>query len=131
MKKITKTLAAAVAVAALTLTGCSAASTANNNISRSADNFEIQRRVVFFNGITDTNLLEIQGLCSMNPQPEENEIEVICRVEEDEYIRHTLGLSDNVSYFMEQVDPAEVSAFHYRIIFRPETIAPDISIETE
>ena len=45
---IALTLAAAAA--------CNDAQIASSNLSRAADNFEIMRRVVFLNGITDTYL---------------------------------------------------------------------------
>jgi len=35
------------------LTGCNDAQVASSNLVKAADNFEINRRVVFFNGITD------------------------------------------------------------------------------
>lgn len=92
------------------------------------------RRVVFFNGITDTYLLSIEGYCSIKDETGEasgaNQLEVTCLVGDGEYKKHFLGLSDNVSYFVEQVDGAEVDPFHYRVIFRPETILPDIDMET-
>ncbi|QBP31743.1 hypothetical protein SEA_PIPER2020_64 [Mycobacterium phage Piper2020] len=37
-----------------------------------------------------------------------------------------MGLSDNVSYFVEQVESANVSTDHYRVIFKPEVIVPDV-----
>lgn len=50
----------------ITLAGCtSEADTASYNLSKSADTFEVQRRIVFFNGITDKYLLTIEGLCSL------------------------------------------------------------------
>ena len=119
--KITRTiLALAVAAAA----ACNDAQIASNNLSRAADNFEIMRRVVFLNGITDTYLLSIEGLCSIEDQS--NQLEVTCRVDEREYKKHFLGLSDNVTYFAEQLDAAPVSAYHYRVTFKPQAILPDI-----
>lgn len=55
-------------IAATTLSSCSwgsDADIASNNLSKAAEQFEIQRRIVFFNGITDKYLLEVQGLCSV------------------------------------------------------------------
>lgn len=46
------------------LVGCTEADTVSENLSKSADSFEVQRKVVFFNGITDRDLLVIEGLCS-------------------------------------------------------------------
>lgn len=119
----------ALALSVLTLAGCASnAEMASRNISTAADQFEIDRRVVFFNGITDTYLLSIEGRCSIEDQ--ETQLEVTCQVGEDKFKKHFLGLSDNVSYFVEQLDPVEASAFHYRVIFKPEAILPDIDLVT-
>lgn len=127
MRKIIVALSALLA--ALVLAGCLPESdVASENVSTAADNFEIQRRVVFVNGITDTYLLEIEGRCSITD--EGNQLEVICKVGEDQFIKHFLGLSDNVTYFAEQVSAASVDTFHYRVNFRPEVILPYIDLET-
>lgn len=47
---------------------------------------------------------------------------------EDDYKKHFLGLSDNVTYFVEQIDGANVSANHYKVVYKPETIVPDIEL---
>lgn len=128
MRKTTKMLIAA-ATAATMLTACSdEADTVSENLSTAADNFEVLRRVVFFNGITDTYLLSIEGFCSI--VDEGNQLEVTCKVGDDAYEKHFLGLSDNVSYFAEQVETVDVDAYHHRVIFRPETIVPDIDLQT-
>jgi len=120
--------ALAALIAAPALSGCATdAQRASQNLSKAADQFEVERRVVFFNGITDTYLLSIEGRCSI--QETGNQLEVTCRLGPDEYKKHYLGLSDNVSYFVEQQDPIDVSVYHYRVIFKPETIIPDIDVE--
>lgn len=106
------------------------AQTASDNLSKAADSFEINRRIVFFNGITDKYLLTIEGLCSINPDTASRKLDVTCKTGPNEYKKHFLGLSDNVSYFVEQLDGAKVDVFHYRVIFRPETIVPDINLQT-
>lgn len=122
-----RTIIAAV-TAGLALAGCSAAAdTASDNLSTAADNFEIDRRVVFFNGITDTYLLTIEGRCSI--KDEGNQLEVTCKVGPDQFKKHFLGLSDNVSYFVEQSAAVDVSTYQYRVIFRPATIVPDIEAD--
>ena len=121
---IKKLIAAIALVGVFTLTGCSDdADVASENLSKAADNFEIQRQIVFFNGITDTYLLTIEGLCSIND--EGAQLEVTCKTE-DGYKKHFLGLSDNVSYFVEQQASADVSVDHYRVTFKPETVVPDV-----
>ena len=112
-------------LAPLPLTSCiNDAQIASNNLSRAADNFEIMRRVVFLNGITDTYLLSIEGLCSIEDQG--RQLEVTCAVGPREYKKHFLGLSDNVTYFAEQLTSARVSTYHYRVVFKPQTIIPDV-----
>ena len=109
------------------LTACSTDSqVASHNLSKAADMFQIDRRVVFFNGITDTYLLSIEGKCSITDQ--DNQLEVTCKVGDTEFKKHFLGLSDNVSYFVEQLDSASVSTYHYKVIFKPQTIVSDVNL---
>lgn len=117
--------ASLTALAAVTVASCSSdADVASENISKAADQFEIERRIVFFNGITDTYLLSIEGRCSITD--EGNQLEVVCKTPGNEYKKHFLGLSDNVSYFVEQLESTDVGADHYRVIFKPEVIIPDV-----
>lgn len=111
------------------MVGCSPADTASQNLSRAADSFEITRRIVFYNGITGDYMLTIEGLCSLGNYDTTEEISVTCKVSPTEYKKHYLGLSDNVTYFAEQIDPSPVDVFHYRVIFRPSEIIPDIDLQ--
>ena len=111
------------------LVACNDATVASYNVSRAADNFEIMRRVVFVNGITDTYLLSVEGLCSI--EDEGHQLEVTCKVgDDDQYVKHFLGLSDNVTYFAEQITAAKVSGYHYRVVFKPSVIVPHIDLRT-
>lgn len=103
---------------------------ASQNISKDSEQFRVTRRVVFFNGITDKYLLEIEGLCSIEADAEDDQLEVTCKVDKDTYKKHFLGLSDNVSYFVEQMEPIEEDPYHYKVIFKPEEIIPDIEMST-
>lgn len=127
---------AAIALGLITtatlLTGCDSprpADVTSQNLSNDADNFKIPRRIVFFNGITDKYLLTIEGKCSINPDSAGKKLDVICKTGEDQYKKHFLGLSDNVSYFVEQLEPATESSYNYKVIFRPETLLPDIKLD--
>lgn len=111
------------------LAGCTTeADTVSHNLSKSADSFEVQRRVIFFNGITDKYLLTVEGLCSITD--EGNQLEVTCKVGESQYKKQFLGLSDNVSYFIEQTDAKYEDPYHYKVLLRPEEIIPSIEIQT-
>jgi hypothetical protein len=123
MRKLT--IAAIAATSVLALTGCQDdASIASYNISKAADNFEIDRRIVFYNGITDTYMLTIEGRCSIEDQT--TQLEVTCKIGRNEFKKHFLGLSDNVTYFAEQLETADVSVYHHRVTFKPQQILPDI-----
>lgn len=100
------------------------ADVASRNLSNAADMFEIDRRIVFYNGITDSYLLTLEGRCSITDQ--KHQLEVTCKTGHDAYKKHFLGLSDNVTYFAEQLESRDVSVFHYRVVFKPQTIIPDV-----
>lgn len=131
MKRFVAAAAAALALLA-GLSGCmSDADIASDNVSKAADNFEIERRIVFVNGITDKYLLVIEGRCSLGNFDAERELSVTCKIGDNQFVKHFLGLSDNVTYVVEQTKAATVSAYHYRIVFKPEAILPDIDLRTE
>lgn len=111
--------------------GCSSdADVASKNLSKDADQFKIERRVVFFNGITDTYLLTIEGRCSLGNADSAGQLSVTCKTGPDEYKKHFLGLSDNVTYLVEQTKPAKADVYHYKVIFKPESLVPNIDTET-
>lgn len=108
------------------LAGCTSdADVASQNLSNAADNFEIQRRVVFYNGITGEYVLSIEGRCSVDPG-DANRMSVTCKAAGGEFKKHFLGKSDNVTWFAEQIESASVSTDHYKVNFKPQSILPDI-----
>lgn len=121
-----KRLIAALALCGL-LAGCSNdAQVASRNLSTAADNFEINRRIVFYNGITGDYILTIEGLCSQ--EQTDRKLTVTCKVGPGEYKKHFLGLSENVTYFSEQMEAAKASVYFYRVTFKPSTIIPNIDV---
>lgn len=129
LHQILKITAAAAALSILA--GCSSdADIASRNISKSADQFEIDRRIVFYNGITGEYMLSIEGRCSLGNNDSARQRSVTCKTGPSEYKRHFLGLSDNVTFFAEQLEGAQASAYHYRVIFKPQSIVPNIDLET-
>lgn len=100
------------------------------NLSKAADSFEISRRIVFYNGITGERFLTIEGLCALGNDDPANELSVVCKVGPDRYIKDFLGLSDNVTYYVEQLTSAYADAYHYRLIFTPETVIPNVDTQT-
>lgn len=113
------------------LASCNEADVASENLSRAADQFEVDRRVVFYNGITWDYMLSIEGRCSLWNYDALKQLTVTCKVWDKEYKKHFLWLSDNVTYFVEQLEPKKVSWYHYRVMFRPQTILPDIDFDAD
>lgn len=110
------------------LAGCSDASVVSANLSKAADNFEISRRIIFYNGITGEYMLSIEGLCSLGSATETKAVTVTCKTGPAEFKKHFLGLSDNVTYFAEQITVATASQYQYRVVFKPLAIVPNIEI---
>lgn len=106
------------------LTSCiRAKDTVSYNISRDADEFRIIRRVVFYNSITDTYMMEMVGNIAIDIG-RDGVIEVIAKIGPNEYQKHYLGLSDNVTYTVEQIGTSDASEYRYKMIFKPESIIP-------
>jgi hypothetical protein len=127
MKRITGSFA--VVGLALGLAACSDADVASRNLSQAADNFEINRRIVFYNGITGEYILTIEGLCSQDPSDNGKKLSVTCKTGPNAFKKHFLGLSDNVTYFSEQMDAAPANTYHYRVFFKPAAIVPDVNFK--
>ena len=109
--------------------GCSDAMVASNNVSKAGDMFEVDRRVVFYNGITGDYMLTIEGKLSI--QHAADQLEVTVKTGAEQYRKHFLGLSDNVTYFCEHLSSTKVDAYHYRVLFKPAAIVPDIDLITK
>jgi hypothetical protein len=104
-----------------------AAYTATYNLKESADNFEIFRRVVFINGITDNYIMTLEGYCSIEDKGDK--LEVTVKTGPGTFSIHYLGLSDNVTYLVEQMEPVGVSQYHFKIRLRPAAILPTIILD--
>ena len=112
------------------LVGCSSdADVASRNLSQAADNFDIARRVVFYNGINGEYMLTIEGYCSLGNNDKSERLSVTCKTAPGVYKKHFLGLSDNVTFFVEQLEAKNVSTSFYRVVFKPSVIIPDVVLK--
>lgn len=129
MNSMKKALLFVLAIAVLfSFVGCRTDSDiASTNLSKAAEMFQIERRIVFYNGITDAYILSVEGLCSVEFLT--NKFEVTCKIGENAYVKHYLGRADNVFPFVEQLKTANVSAYRYKVIFKPLSIIPDIDLK--
>ena len=115
------------AIMSVALAWCSNdAQIASQNLSQAADNFEINRRIVFYNGITNDYILVIEGLCSQ--EQTDRKLAVTCKIGPGQYKKHFLGLSNNVTYFSEQMESAQANVYHYRVTFKPAAIVPNFDV---
>jgi hypothetical protein len=117
-----------IACLLLGLAACNDADVASRNLSQAADNFEINRRVVFYNGITGEYILQIEGLCSLGNNDTAGRMSVVCKTGPGTFKKHYLGLSHNVTFFAEQLEHAKASTYRYRVVFKPSVIVPDIEV---
>jgi hypothetical protein len=127
MKRIA--LIAVISALLAALAGCNDADVASRNLSTAADNFQITRRIVFYNTQSDTYMLTIEGLCSLGNADKGGELSVTCKVGPNAYKKHFLGLSRNVTYLVEQMNSAQVSPYHYKVVFKPAQIIPDLEVK--
>lgn len=124
MKKIL--VASLLGVALSMVGGCSDANIASSNLSKAADNFELSRRIVFYNGITGEYILTIEGRCALKAR---DKVAITCKTSSTGFKKHYLGLSDNVTYFSEQLEAVDVNTYQYRVLFKPAAIIPDVEIK--
>lgn len=119
----------AAVAALLVLTGCtSAADQANKNLSKAAENFEVPRRIVGINAITDSVLFEVVGFCSYETGG--GVYQAICKQPDGSVERTTLTKADNVVMVVTQLQGVHVDLFRSRVIFRPETVIPNFDLAT-
>lgn len=106
-------------------TGCRQSKMVNYNMSKEADNFNVIRRVVAINTVTDKPLIEVIGRISINADAEDNQLEILIQTGKDEYKKHIVGLNDaTTTYVIEDLYGAKVNSYKYTINYQPESIVP-------
>jgi len=125
MKRFITAIAAVAMVGSLSACFDQAADVASKNLSKAADNFEVPRRISVVNGITDKIVMKMEGFCSLQQSTTAGRIAVVCK-EDGKFIKNFLDKSDNVFVLTEQLAAVDVSTFHYRVMFRPQSLIPDI-----
>jgi len=105
------------------------ATQASLNLSKAADNFEIMRNIVFYNTWTDTEVVTVTGLCSIEVGT--TKLSVICKEPDGKFKKHYMGRSSNMDFFAVQLESADVSTFHTRITWKPQGFIPDIDLRVD
>lgn len=125
--KFKKSIAALMAAGAVVsgVAACqSDADVASENLSKAAEQFEINRRIVAINTITDKYLWAVEGKCSI--EFPDGRVELTCKLKDGSFVKHFSTKPDNVVYWVEQTNGTNVSTDQYRVIFKPETIVPNV-----
>ena len=108
----------------LLLTGCSEANKVSNNLSQESDNFNVVRKVTVIDAITNDIMFQMSGRMSINADTEDKQLEIVVENDKNKYQKHIIGLSDNVSYVVEDVDVPNVSKYKYEINYNPKMWVP-------
>jgi hypothetical protein len=120
-------IALAIAAGAALLTGCqSDAKTASDNLSKAADQFEVQRKIVGVNTRTDKYLFYVEGRCSIERA---GDLIVTCRHGANDYRKHYVSQATDVAWVSTQMEPIDVSVYHTRVVIKPEGIIPQIDLQ--
>lgn len=130
MKK--KILAAILSVATIVgVTACSESDRVESNLTKEADNFNIVRQLTVINCLQGDVLFQMTGKMSITADVSDNQLEIIVENEDGNYTKHFVGLSDNVTYTIEDLNLGanDVEKYRYTLNFNPEMWLP-VEIET-
>lgn len=108
------------------LTGCTEAERVSYNLSQEADNFNVVRQLTVINCIEGDVLFQMTGRMSITADTADNQLEIIVENEDGSYVKHFVGLSDNVTYVVEDLNLGgnEVEKYKYTLNFNPDMWIP-------
>ena len=126
MKK--KVVAILIAVGTVIgMTGCgSEASKVEYNLTQEADNFNVVRQLTVINCLKGDVLFQMTGKMSITADVDDNQLEIIVENDDGNYTKHFVGLSDNVTYTIEDLNLGsnEVEKYKYTLNFNPNMWLP-------
>lgn len=124
MRKVLILSALTVLLVAM-FTGCeSQADRVSYNLSQEADNFNVVRQLTVINCIEGDVLFQMTGKMSIKADTADNQLEIIVENESGAYKKHFIGLSDNVTYVVEDMDVNNVSKYRYTLNYNPKMWIP-------
>lgn len=107
----------------VSLTGCRESSRASYNLSKEADSFNVVRQITVINCLQGDVMFQMSGKMAIEMDEEENQLEVMIE-DGDMYKKHFIGLSDNVTYIIEDIKGVDVDNYKYTIKINPEMWMP-------
>lgn len=129
MRKKVLTAALMAAMVLVAFTGCSQASRVSSNLSKEANNFNDVRQLTVINCLQGDTLFQMTGKMSIVADTGDNQLEIIVEEEDGTYKKHFVGLSDNVTYVVEDITAGDVSNYRYTLNFNPKMWIP-VDIDT-
>jgi uncharacterized lipoprotein YehR (DUF1307 family) len=125
MKKILATIILTIGVI-FSLTGCDAreADRVSYNLSQEADNFNVIRQLTVINCIQGDVLFQMTGKLSIKADTADKQLEVVVENSDGSYQKHFIGLSDNVTYVVEQKNFKNVDKYKYELNYNPKMWIP-------
>ncbi len=124
MKKKILTAALVTSMALMVLVGCSQADMVSANLSEEANNFNDVRQLTVINCLKGDTLFQMTGKMSIMADTEDNQLEIIVEEEDGTYKKHFVGLSNNVTYVVEDITSGDVSHYKYTLNFNPKMWFP-------
>lgn len=112
-----------LAATLLALSGCTEAERVSTNLAQGSDNFNVVRKVTVLNAITNDTMFEMTGKMSIKADTADKQLEIVVE-DGGKYQKHIIGLSDNVSYVVQDLDVKDVDKYHYSINFNPKMWIP-------
>lgn len=127
MKRKLINIIASIALSSMVLSGCeSEADRVSYNISKEADNFNTVRQITVINCLQGDVIFQMTGKMSIHADPADSQLEVTVEDENGRYKKHFIGLSDNVTYVVEDITDNDVSKYRYTLNFNPKMWLPGI-----
>lgn len=129
-RKIVSVLITAALVAGI-ISGCSEKDRVESNLTKEADNFNVVREVTVINCIEGDVLFQMSGRMAITADTDDNQLEIIVENNDGTYVKHFVGLSDNVTYVIEDLNLGEndVNKYQYTLNFNPNMWMP-VEIDT-
>lgn len=104
-----------------TLTACTQADKVQSNLKREANEFNVRRRITVLNTRTDTPMMQITGLLSIDVD-KDGDLNIVIEKSPNEFVLNYAHLSQDTTYIVEQIETKEVSKYKYEIIFYPQNL---------
>ena len=105
-------------IAVFALSACRQADTVRHNLTKEADDFNIRRRITVLNTRTDTPMMQITGLLSIDVD-KDGDLNITIEKEPGQFVLNYAHLSQDTTYIVEQIETKEVNKYQYEIKFYP------------